>query len=375
VGTTMPEKLSLLLGLILSVLLSGIFSACDMPAMPWDKPKPDSATEKKQADEEAEETEGKEKEVMAPPKPLNEVDLLPPAMKTLPFEELYIPMADKLQLYGRLYYPTLKAKASESAGEEGSDTDGEADADVEESGEPAEETPQKQVPQYPLIVLIHGLSSDHLAWGDLPATLVKSGYSVFALDLRGHGKSTETVNHNKVTWRLFENEQWLKLYQDLDSAIQFFQAAHKKYPAVDAKNVALLGENLGANLAVFSAAERQNHVKTLLLMSPGLDYKGIIPSQAIVDIDNSVLMITGKDNEYAMHSAERLYKWIVGKKTLQIYQKVTDKPDRFSEGTALGGQLIQWLQEHLPSSGSVLPHSQNKSVEPALGNPVETGEQ
>lgn len=42
----------------------------------------------------------------------------------------------------------------------------------------------------PTIVCVHGLTSNHLDWGPIAPLLIDAGYSILAIDQRGHGDST-----------------------------------------------------------------------------------------------------------------------------------------------------------------------------------------
>lgn len=331
---------SLIVGVLLASLCMGL-SACEMklPPMPWD-PKPDpkaaqkdgkggdaNATGDQPASGGGEEENG----------PVDELKLLPADMQKLPYEEVSIPLKDQLIIYGRLYDPKMKPEGEDAAAP-AADTGG----DDEYKG-----------PKYPLVILLHGLNHTHIAWSDLPATLVKAGYAVFAMDLRGHGKSTITTHKHRVTWRLFKNEQWPLLSKDVNEVIQYFQKG-EDYPEVDGKNVALVGEKLGANVAVYAARDMDD-VKAMILISPGLDYKGIIPSQAIVDYNNPALLITSQDDSYSYQSTERLYNWLLGPKALQVYKQIGDGTDMLTNRTTLGSQMTDWLVSHFPPVKTTTP--------------------
>ena len=321
-ATAQPVFIALLL---LGLCLFGV--GCDIK-MPWD-PKPKPKVEAEAPPEEG----GGEAE---PPTPVNELDFLPPDMKKLPFEEVNIPTHDGLVIYGRLYDPSLKPEGDEETAT-AADT-APSDGDGEYKG-----------PKYPLVILLHGLDRDHTTWSNLPVSLVKAGYSVFAMDLRGHGKSTTTLHQRRVTWRLFQPEHWQQLPKDVDEVIQFFQK-NEDHPEVDGKTVALMGAKLGANVAVFSARDMQPAVKAMVLISPGLDYKGIIPSQAIIDYTNPALLITTQDDAYSYKSTERLYNWLLGLKALQVYKKIGDGTDMLSHQSALGKNITEWLIHQMPSA-------------------------
>jgi pimeloyl-ACP methyl ester carboxylesterase len=321
-------------------------SGCDLklPPMPWDPPPKKEAEEGKDDHGEA---GGEEVE------PLDLNKLLPEAMRTLPYEEVEIPMKDQMMIYGRLYDPSLKPE-----GEEAEDP-------------PTDEEGNYIGPKYPLVILLHGLNRDYKTWSDLPASLVKAGYAVLAMDLRGHGKSTLTRRKNRVSWRLFKKEHWLLLSKDVDEVIRYFQNS-EDYPQVDGKTVALIGEKLGSNVAVYAARDMHDYVKAMILISPGLDYKGIIPSQAIVDYTNPALLITSQDDLYSYQSTERLYNWLLGPKALQVYKKIGDGSDMLSHRTTLGSQMTDWLVKSMPPSVTTRysdakqdEHSAAKTAEPA----------
>jgi|GEM_PF-1103152 len=329
-----------LLSLCLLINLCWLSSGCEMK-MPWDKPKPKAEAPAEGADQ-AEEGAGQSEE----PVVVNELDFLPPAMKKLPFEEVSIPLKDGMVIYGRLYDPSQKL-ANEDDSSSDSAKSSESNGDGADNGE-------YKGPKYPLIILLHGLDRDHTVWSDLPASLVKAGYSVFAMDLRGHGKSTTTTHKNRVTWRFFEPDQWQLLPKDVDQIIQHFQK-DEDHPQIDGKTVGLIGEKLGANVAVFSGRDMLPVVKAMVLLSPGLNYKGLIPSQAIIDYTNPALLITTQDEQYSYQSTERLYNWLLGLKALQIYKKIGDGSDMISHQSAVGDNITEWLTHQMPSPAMPKP--------------------
>src|SRR5690606_6493231 len=99
---------------------------------------------------------------------------------------------------------------------------------------------------------------------------------------------------------------------------------------------------------VYTARDRHSAVQAMVLISPGLNYKGIIPSQAIVDYTNPALLITTQDDPYSYQSTERLYNWLLGVKALQVYKKIGDGTDMLSNQTALGAHITEWLVQHMP---------------------------
>lgn len=354
ISNRLPQQLFIIL-----LLLTGCmtWSGCDLklPPMPWDKPAPadkaHGASGEAAANEEASAEESAE-----PAEPVDERMLLPKAMHDLPFEEVSIPLADQLVIYGRLYDPSL----SEPGENEIPDSE------------------EYQGPKYPLVILLHGLNRDHLAWSDLPATLTHAGYAVFALDLRGHGKSTITTWKRRVSWRLLQPEQWKNLHRDITQVIQYFKKG-EDYPEVDGSQVALIGEKLGANVATF-VGKNSTEVKALVLLSPGLEFKGIDASRGLLEYGNPTLILSNHDFKESHSQAQHLYNWITGPKTLQVYEKIGEGAEMLGNQPGVGLQIEAWLSNVLkplkPAPGAKAASSETgteTSGHPPSGNPLEIG--
>lgn len=319
----------LLLGIVLSL------SGCEMklPPMPWDPPPTESneqgakgehaASAESEAGGDEDETSDDESsgvEGNAPSKLT--------AIQQLPYEDITIPLPDQLILSGRLYDPSLSSQGENEL------------PDAEEY----------QGPKYPLVILLHGLNRSYDAWADLPVTLTKAGYAVFALDLRGHGKSTTTTWKRRVSWRYLTPEQWKAMHRDIGQVIQFFKKG-EIYPEVDGSHVALVGEKLGANIATFAAKYNQE-VQTLVLISPGLEFKGIDASRGLLEYDKNTLIMSNQDSKESHNQARHLYNWITGPKTLQVYEKIGEGADMLTNQPSVNEQIREWLDRALtPVSG------------------------
>lgn len=341
-------------GLLILVLLINIalsLSGCEMklPPMPWDPPKKEAKdAHAKEGEPTAAEAEATEEE--EPASPPDETALLPASMRQLPYEEVTIPLADQLIVYGRLYDPSLTSQGENEL------------PDAEEYAGP----------KYPLVILLHGLNRSHTAWGDLPATLTKAGYAVFALDLRGHGKSTVTTWKRRVNWRYLTPEQWKALHRDVGQIIGFFKKG-EFYPEVDGSKIAVIGEKMGANIATF-AGKNNPEVKALILMSPGLEFKGIDASRGLLEYDNPTLIMSNQDNKESHTQARHLYNWITGPKTLQVYEKIGEGADMIVNQPSVSDQIRDWLTQSLTPIGGKQPPPTTPATGETSAEPVKTDE-
>ena len=58
----------------------------------------------------------------------------------------------------------------------------------------------------------------------------------------------------------------------------------KQYPEVDSRNIAIIGASLGASVGLMTASyEKTNSIKTVIMLSPMLKYKGFDLRLPIVD--------------------------------------------------------------------------------------------
>ncbi len=331
------------LTLLLMLAAGGLtLSGCDaLSWIPGLGPKADPHAQQQTAAQDEEDTgEEGEEEALSPEE--KALAALPPAMRDLPYEDVQIVTSDQVILTGRLYDPTQQA-------DDGKEEEEDAAAADEEDAEGA---PEAAGPKYPLVVLLPGLNHTRLSWGDLPADLVKSGYAVLALDLRGHGDSSRTKAGRRFSWRFFQPEHWARMPGDVETVLRFFRKSGD-YPQVDAQNVALVGEKLGANVAMMAHPEKHG-VKTMVLLSPGRNYKGLDPSQAALEYPGAVLVMAGGADEYSFQSAQVLYRLYGGPKRMDLYQ---DTPShRIGSGSEMllndseaRQKVLDWLKKSLPT--------------------------
>src|SRR5688572_15925046 len=111
--------------LALCVSLMGTFSACDMK-MPWDKA--DSTKDQKAASKDAQSESGDaegsdEGDDSGSSGSGNDSETL--TAKAIPFEEITLPMRDRLSLSGKLYGPFIKGDDEEESSSSASEEDSE----------------------------------------------------------------------------------------------------------------------------------------------------------------------------------------------------------------------------------------------------------
>jgi len=181
----------------------------------------------------------------------------------------------------------------------------------------------------PAIILLHMLRRSRTDWDSIAKWLQKNGYTVIAIDSRGHGLSTGN-------WEQYTPEDFNKMTLDVAAAKSVLENQ-----GADVKKLALMGASIGANIA-FNYAASDPDVKTVVLLSPGLEYRG-------VKIDNTkfnkpFLVVASKDDQYSAQTAQEI-KNKNPTATLQIYEDAGHGTNMFVKND-LAPKILKWLQEH-----------------------------
>ena len=98
------------------------------------------------------------------------------------------------------------------------------------------------------ICLLHGFSASSYTWRKIIPVLSKS-FHVYALDLKGFGKSSKPVDGNYSIWAFVD---WVK---------EFFEK-------IGIEQVNLAGHSLGGRISLLFAASYPERIKSLILINP-----------------------------------------------------------------------------------------------------------
>ena len=179
------------------------------------------------------------------------------------------------------------------------------------------------------VILLHMLGRSKEDWSDFANSLVKNGYSALAIDFRGHGKSDGDVNKST-------EEDFNKMILDVKEAKNFLMSNGKK-------NIAIIGASIGANTAL-NYAVTDTEIKDIILLSPGLNYKGIKTDETIKKYKNKVLIVASEDDPYSFGSSKTLNS-LNKNSELKTY-KTGGHGTRMFQITDLERVLINWLNKN-----------------------------
>jgi dienelactone hydrolase len=198
----------------------------------------------------------------------------------------------------------------------------------------------------PGVILLHQFGRDKASWGAIPAQLVKQGYAVVAIDLRGHGESVGPGGQ-RVAPKELTDPDYTAMLRDVRAADQYLGAQ----PGVDRERIGIIGASIGADLAIiYLSASR--HVRTAVCLSPGLNYHGLKPLEFMQAVDKRPLyLIAGQGDTDSAKAADELSKagTVDGPKSLRLLDGSAHGTDLFAASDGLDKTICSgWMLNYLP---------------------------
>lgn len=162
-----------------------------------------------------------------------------------------------------------------------------------------------------VVLLLHMMPATKESWEELARELNKRDIAALAIDLRGHGESvTKGVGgtgvgsreRQKIHFQSFTDQEHQESIRDVRAAVAWLTSQ-----GFDVNQILLGGASIGANLALQFESEMPE-IPRVVLLSPGLDYRGVKTEPAIVGLtpDSLLLIIAAQDDEYASESSKIL---------------------------------------------------------------------
>ncbi|MEE8131536.1 MAG: alpha/beta fold hydrolase [Candidatus Paceibacterota bacterium] len=149
------------------------------------------------------------------------------------------------------------------------------------------------------VVLTHMMPATKESWLGLAGKLQSLGYESLAIDLRGHGESDG--GHNG--FMNFSDEEHQKSILDLETVVEYF-----KIRGAIPEKIIFIGASIGANLSLQYISEHPEF-KTAILLSPGLNYKGIKTEPMVEKLKEGqrVLFVSSRDDGPNAEQNQKLF--------------------------------------------------------------------
>ena len=182
----------------------------------------------------------------------------------------------------------------------------------------------------PTVLLLHMLNNRRQSWQPLVPELLAAGYTVLAIDMRGHGETGGAME-----WNLAE--------QDLQIVLDWL----REQPQVDGSQISTIGASIGANMALRSAANDADVVATVIL-SAGTNYRGVTTEDALALYGNRPILIVAAEGDVgAAQSARTLDSLAVGEHDLIIYDGGGHGTGLFAPHPEVIPAIIDFLAQHV----------------------------
>lgn len=198
------------------------------------------------------------------------------------------------------------------------------------------------------VVFVHTAGRAKEDWQLVADKAFRKGLMVAVPDLRGHGANVSGTPPTLTP-------------QDYAAMVGDVRAAVAHLRAQGATKISIVGAELGANLALNAAAEEPD-VVSLVLLSPGLDYKGVITPDAIRRYGaRPVLLVASKDDAYGARSAQALDAQAQGEHQLQLYDAAGKGTKMFNREPALEGIVLGFVASHWTAPKAAPPPTATKA--------------
>jgi alpha-beta hydrolase superfamily lysophospholipase len=193
----------------------------------------------------------------------------------------------------------------------------------------------------PVFLLLHMMPSTKESWNSFATHLQEKGFAALAIDLRGHGNSTDK-NGLKLDYKDFKDHEHRDSMKDIAAAKEFLAGQAN----VDISGMAIAGASIGANLALWQASIDKD-VKILILLSAGLNYRGIQAAQLAPGYSGRVYILASVGDTNAAKSSRDLFDIFSGDKELKIIQGNSHGTNMFISEPELIDKLLEWTSRRI----------------------------
>ena len=195
----------------------------------------------------------------------------------------------------------------------------------------------------PVVILAHQFQATRAGWQPLVEALNAKGIATLALDLRGHGQSTQrggaTVEAAKDMAEAARTVRFDKLPEDL---LQVAQWARRQ-PELDSRRLALAGSSLGAYGALMASA--LIHPVAVLALSPAGGW-GEKPAEALaqaVQTAKAAVFVLASEEDPEADASAKAVQGLPG-----VYARIAPgKAHGFELLPELKDVMAGWLSEYL----------------------------
>lgn len=138
-------------------------------------------------------------------------------------------------------------------------------------------------------VLVHQLSSTRAEYKPVIDGL-RGSMHILAIDMRGHGASTKGADGATIAWKTFETPDWEKVEGDVGKAMELLATKGA------GSACRLVGSSIGSSAVLRYSGANPDKVEKLVLLSPGIAYRGVKTPDAARTSRAPVLIVHSQES-------------------------------------------------------------------------------
>lgn len=194
-------------------------------------------------------------------------------------------------------------------------------------------------------LLLHMMPATKTSWQAFAKTLTEQGYLVLAIDLRGHGQSTN-LGPVILDYRTFSDAEHQASIADVETALAWLTSEHR----LQWNQIGLVGASIGANLAL-EAMANHHELAWGVLLSPGLDYHGLMTEPLIVKImpPQRLYLAASDDDLYSYQTIDQLAQVAPAPVTLKKLSGAGHGTLMFERQPKFQEEVVNWIVNQDPT--------------------------
>lgn len=159
------------------------------------------------------------------------------------------------------------------------------------------------------IILLHGLMEESLMWNNsgIVERLYDSGFSIFMMDLRGHGYSKYYTNGSRMSIDKLKPSDYELMPVDAESLLIIARKITGNKPLF------IIGSDIGGNIALRLASLKNKTIDGIILVSPILSDNIPFNYQAFKKYNGLKCIIYGKYDGYSLKAVNLINIEAIGK--------------------------------------------------------------
>ena len=179
----------------------------------------------------------------------------------------------------------------------------------------------------------------------MPEEFLNDGYAVLKIDLRGHGASVYNSKLVRVSWKSLTKTAFSKYPDDVIKVLEQVKSDNKKEFF---NNWAIIGSDIGASAGVIAANKVPYKPKTIVMLSPAINARGLYVPVKLAELDNiGILSIAGTGDTQSQNAQEYLKKFAQSQFSTYISESRSTGMIMLKKDKSLKTFIKSWVTEYL----------------------------